>query len=77
MNTLEGEGFSKAIELLKSEYRPKEILELQLEIQSDICTARQIREATGVQNFKLILSIIQKQRKLDALYEGWIAGTIS
>lgn len=77
MNTLQGEDFRKAIELMKSEYRPKEILDLQDEIQSDISEAQQSKETTGIQNFKLIVSIIKKQRKLDALYEKWIDGTIS
>ncbi len=71
------EEVARAMELAKSSYRPKEILELQQEIEGETRAAEIFAAVTGKADPAKIQQIVEMKLKLDGLYSKWLAGCIA
>lgn len=67
----------KMTKLAESEYRPKEILELQARIDGETRAAELRASAIGEIDEAKVQEIVGMKFELDALYTAWIDGTIS
>lgn len=73
---LSPEAARRMCELGNKPYRPKEIRELQEQIEAETRVAELKHSATGVVNPKAIQKIVQMKVDLDNLYGDWAEGKI-
>lgn len=67
----------RARELAKNSYRPKEVLDLQKEIEGKTRVAELRFSVSGVMDKDLISEIVQMKLHLNGLYCKWIRGELS
>lgn len=73
---LSREAALHALELAKSSYRPKEIVELKEEIDAETRVAELNASVTGNIDLARVLKIVKMKLRLDALYADWAEGKI-
>lgn len=67
----------RAIELARSPYRPKEILELKEQIDAEVRAGELRASVTGVIGEELVQKIVEMKLRLDGLYADWVQGKLS
>ena len=67
----------KAFELAKSQYRPKEIIDLKEEIENKTRLAEFRASVTGAIDENLVAEIVAMKLQLDSLCLDWVEGRIS
>ncbi len=74
---LSPEASLKALELAKSQYRPKAIIDLKNEIEGETRAAELALSVENVIGKARIEKIVRMKLQLDALYAAWAEGKIS
>ena len=75
--TMTWEEVQRMMELAESEYRPKEIAELEARIEGETKAAKLRASVTGEIDKAKVQEIVSMKFKLDALYTAWVEGKIS
>lgn len=76
MRFLSPEAVLRALELSRSSYRPKEIIDLQREIEIEIRIAELHTSAAGSIDMIRVQKIVGMKLRLDALYADWAEGKL-
>lgn len=69
--------FFRLVGLQLGKYRPKEIVDLKVEIEGETRALEVNAQVTGVVDEERVRKIVQMKLRLDGLYMDWVEGKIS